>query len=402
MEVRKLRPSEYREANILESLSFVFPLPDDKDKKEEAEPNAYAPDRWGCFGEGGRMAATLTNHDLPFYFDGGIAPARGVGGVASDPITRGQGHVRALIEHVLKTDRAEGKLFSALYPFSHAFYRKFGYEVCYEHRSARFPLQALKVFRTDDPPQVRLIQPGEGTQALQPLYAAFAGRYNGMIARDENAWKRLHFGDPYKAKDYCYVLSRNGKDVAYGAFQFKPGESKFEQTLCLANYGFADIEGFYDLMRFLYRYTAFAQTIEILIPEDFPFCSLLVSAADVQYRFETKIMARALHVENIMKAMRHPREDGAYTLFVTDPLLAENEGCYRVAYTKNGSVSVSRCNAANRTTDLQLSVESFAQLALGYLRLADAEYKPDVTVQSNREVLEKVFVHKPKGLMDFY
>jgi len=396
MEVRKLQPAEYRDAEILNSLSFVFPLPDEKKAEQE---DAYTPDRWGCFDESGCMAATLTNHDLPFYFDGGIAPARGVGGVASDPISRGQGHVRALIEHILKEDRAEGKLFSALYPFSHAFYRKFGYEVCYEHRRASFPLQALKVFRTDDPPQARLVKPDEGTRALQPLYTAFAKQYNGMIARDENTWKLLKFGNPYKAENYCYVLSRNGKDVAYASFNFRQGENMFVQTLCLANYGFVNNNGFYDLMRFLYRYTAFAQTIEILIPEDFPFCSLLASAADVQYSFEAKTMVRALHVENILKAMRHPREDGVYTLSVTDHLLTENEGCYQVAYTKNGNVSVSRCDAA---ADLQLSVETFAQLALGYLSLADAEYKPDVTVQSNREVLQTVFVRKPKGLLDFY
>ena len=172
MEIRKLKPDEYRNADLLESLSFVFPLqPEDE---QPQEPNAYQPDRWGYFDAQGTMTATLTNHKLPFYFDGGVAPATGVGGVSSDPASRGQGNVRALIEHILKIDRANGMLFSALYPFSHKFYHKFGYAVCYEHRRACFPLSALKPFHTDNPPQARLLKPEDSTECLHPLYEAFA------------------------------------------------------------------------------------------------------------------------------------------------------------------------------------------------------------------------------------
>jgi predicted acetyltransferase len=109
MEIRKLTPEEYKAGDQLESLSFVQPVTEIEDER-----NVYHADRWGCFDDDGRLNATLTNHDLPIRFDGGIAPARGVGGVASDPVSRGQGHIRAMFERVLRDDRKEGMLFSAL------------------------------------------------------------------------------------------------------------------------------------------------------------------------------------------------------------------------------------------------------------------------------------------------
>ncbi|MFH1879454.1 MAG: GNAT family N-acetyltransferase, partial [Bacillota bacterium] len=309
MEIRKLTPDEHRAADVLESLSFIIPLAGEQ--KEEKE-DAYQPDRWGVFDDQNRLTATFTNHNLPFYLGGGIAAARGVAGVASDPVSRGSGHVRALFAHVLRDDRANGALFSALYPFSHLFYRKFGYEICYEHRKARFPTRALKIYRTGDPPQARLLYPKDGTAALRPIYEAFARRYTFMVARDEHSWNRLRVADPLKAEKYCYILSRGGRDIAYAVFSYRPGEKPYIRTLCLTDFAFVHHKAFNDLMGFLYRYTAQAQTTEIFLPEDLPIATLLQESYKVEYASGSWPMARALHVENILKVMRHPAEDGVY------------------------------------------------------------------------------------------
>jgi predicted acetyltransferase len=398
MKIRKLKPEEHKAAEMLESLSFVSPMSGDTEKGKKEKP--YQPDRWGCFGEDGQLAATLTNHDLPLYLDGGIAPARGVGGVASDPVSRGKGHVRALIEHVLKDDRKSGMLFSVLYPFSHPFYRKFGYELCYEHVRARFPAKALKGYRSDDPPQTRIIRPEDGTDALHPIYETFAKRYTFMIARSESSWQRHEIKDPGKAEKYCYILSRDGRDTAYAIFSFqaKP-DQPYIRTLRLTEFAYTDHAAFNDLMGFLYRYTAQAETIELYLPEDLPIASLLRENYNMEYLVGPSPMARAVHVENILKMLNHPAEDGAYTIFIEDALLPENEGCYHVAYTKAGTVNVSRCEDE---ADMSMSVQTFSQLALGYLSLREAKYKPDVTIACNEDVLSKVFVQKAKFLLDWY
>ncbi|HPF88865.1 MAG TPA: GNAT family N-acetyltransferase [Candidatus Limiplasma sp.] len=396
MDIRKLKPEDTQAGNIIDAISFVFPVPEEK---EAADKRPFQSDRWGCFDDAGQLTATLFNHDLPIYFDGGIAPARGVGGVASDPVSRGNGHIRALIAQVLADDYRAGMLFSVLYPFSHPFYRKFGYELCFEGCKANFPTDMLKIFRTDDPPQARMIRPDNGLEALHPIYTAFAKQFNVAVARDARTWKRIKLGDPYKAEQYCYVLSRGGKDTGYAIFRFKPQDKPYVRTLCLTDYAFTDKAAFYDLMSFLYRYTAQAKDIEMFVPGNLPLSSLLKEISDIEISVFSSPMARAVCVEKILKAMRHPKADGTYSIYVEDSFLPENEGCYRVQYTQGGDVTVTRCEDA---ADLRVSVQSFAQLALGFLDLAQAAYKPDVQISGNETVLKQVFVQKPVFLWDFY
>ena len=398
MNIRKLKQEELLAAEALESLSFVFPLADDREKELETEE--YKPDRWGCFDDNGMLTTTLTNHNLPVWLDGQAAAARGVGGVVSDPVSRGQGHVRAMFKHVLQADRAEGMLFSVLYPFSHAFYRKFGYELCHEQMKARFPTEALKVFRTSNPPQARLLTPDDNPASLQPVYDAFAKQYSFMAARNEHTWGRIEIEDPRKAKRYWYALSRNGKDTAYATFFYRPSSKPYVRTLCLREYAFADRRAFADLMAFLHRFAAQAKDIEMYLPANIPLASLLDDCYAVEQNIANKPMARALHVAHVLQAMRHPKENGTYSVFVEDAFLPENTGCYIVKYAENGEVNVTQSKREN--ADLRVSIHTFTQLVFGFLRLDEAQYKPDVQISDNEAILQKVFVNKMLFLNDFY
>ena len=398
MDIRKLTLTECMAAEALESLSFVFPLPDGR--KEELEKENYRPDRWGVFDEGGKLTATLTNHDLPVFLDGRAAPARGVGGVASDPVSRGQGHVRAMFERVLQADRADGKLFSALYPFSHPFYRKFGYELCFEHKKARFPTDALKAFRTDDPPKACLLGPADSTAALRPVYDAFAKRYSFMAARTEHSWSRFKIPEPRKAEKYWYVLSRGRTNVAYVVFRYQPSDKPFIRTLCVNDFACVDRQAFLDLLGFLHRFAAQAKDIELFLPGDLPLSTLVENSYAVELTVSNKPMARALHVENVLKFMRHPDGDGGYSVYVEDTFLPENTGRYAVRYAADGMVTVSHTDETS--ADLHVSVQSFTQLVFGFLDLKEAAYKPDVRIEGNEDTLKQVFVKKQLFLNDFY
>ena len=346
------------------------------------------------------LSASLGNHDLPIYFDGGIAPARGVGGVASDPVSRGQGHIRALLKAVLQDDRKSGQLFSVLYPFSHPFYRKFGYELCFDTIRQKFPIDALKDFRSKTGFQVRMLTPDEGTGALQPIYTAYAKQFNLAVARDARIWKRHTLSKPKKATDYCYVLSCDGEDIAYAMFKFRVDVPPYIRTLCLEDYAFKDTQALYHLLAYLYRYSAQAKHLELMVPPTLPLSSLLAEPNDIETASGSRPMARAVHVEAVLKAMRHPKADCAYSIYVDDAFLPENTGCYRVESMQGGNVTVSKTSA--NEADLRVSVQTFTQLALGFLDIHEAACKPDVRILNNEAALAKVFVKKPIFLWDFY
>ena len=398
MEIRKLTPNEILAAKMLESLSFVFPLADEQQKK--LEETSYKPDHWGSFDENGKLTATLTNHDLPIYLDGNIAPARGVGGVASDPVSRGQGYIRTMLKHVLQDDRKNGQLFSVLYPFSHPFYRKFGYELCFDTYLKKFPMEELKGFGGRAGFQVRMITPQDGTDALHPIYTAFARQFNLAVARDARIWQRQTLADPKKAKEYCYVLSRDGEDTAYAVFKFRTDAEPYIRTLCLVDYAVSSTEAFYDLLAYIYRYSAQAKDLELMVPPNLPLSSLLPEPYHIQTARNISPMARTVHAEKVLKAMRHPRADGAYSVTVEDAFLPENTGRYSVAFAKDGSVSISMSTESK--ADLHVSVQTFTQLALGFLDFEELAFKPDVQINGNEDILKQVFQKKKLFLNDFY
>ena len=52
--------------------------------------------------------------------------------------------------------------------------------------------------------------------------------------------------------------------------------------------------------------------------------------------------------------------------------------------------------------DLTVSIQALGQMASGAVSLAEAMYRPDVTVSGNEAVLEKVFVRKPILVEDHF
>ena len=100
--------------------------------------------RMGVFDEDGKLLSAMMQIPYSVRFGGETVPLIGIGGVVTDPAARGQRAIRHLFEEGLPRLYREGYVFSALYPFSHRFYRKFGYESAEFWRYAKFPRNALR------------------------------------------------------------------------------------------------------------------------------------------------------------------------------------------------------------------------------------------------------------------
>lgn len=130
---------------------------------------------------------------------GVVTPMAGIAGVATHPLARRRGHVRALLHQLLDEMRDEGNSVSALYPFRPSFYERFGFIGLIQPRTARFTPRDLDAL-------LRIELPGEVTwqrvSAGYPEYRAFTERclsqrhgfalfpdYRDVRLRDEdNRW----------------------------------------------------------------------------------------------------------------------------------------------------------------------------------------------------------------------
>ena len=101
------------------------------------------PRRWGALSEDGTLAAGLACYDFHAFLQGEAVSNGGIGGVVTHPAYRRQGAIREIFTELLRETRSNGEILSSLYPFSHAFYRKFGYELCDGRVRHTLPLAQL-------------------------------------------------------------------------------------------------------------------------------------------------------------------------------------------------------------------------------------------------------------------
>ncbi|MCX4468908.1 Enhanced intracellular survival protein [Micromonospora sp. MW-13] len=113
--------------------------------------------------EGGETLAVVSAIPMRQNLRGAVLPMAGVAGVATHPLARRRGHVRALLHQLLDEMRDEGHLVSALYPFRASFYERFGYVGLPRARTVTFtPADLAPLLRADLPGELSWERTGTG------------------------------------------------------------------------------------------------------------------------------------------------------------------------------------------------------------------------------------------------
>ncbi|MFF3853225.1 enhanced intracellular survival protein Eis [Micromonospora sp. NPDC002575] len=113
--------------------------------------------------EGGETLATASAIPMRQNLRGAVLPMAGVAGVATHPLARRQGHVRALLRQLLDEMRDEGHPLTALYPFRASFYERFGYVGLPRARTVAFaPADLAPLLRADLPGELAWGRSGTG------------------------------------------------------------------------------------------------------------------------------------------------------------------------------------------------------------------------------------------------
>ncbi|QDY05975.1 GNAT family N-acetyltransferase [Micromonospora sp. HM134] len=123
--------------------------------------------------EGGEARATASAVPMRQNLRGAVLPMAGVAGIATHPLARRQGYVRALLCQLLDEMRDGGHPVTALYPFRASFYERFGYVGLPRSRTVRFsPADLAPLLRATLPGTVGWQRIGVG----YPHYRSFTER----------------------------------------------------------------------------------------------------------------------------------------------------------------------------------------------------------------------------------
>lgn len=391
MEVRKLTAKERFEANIISTVAFHMRMEDPEKVREESEKETV--EDWGAFSEDGKIMARIINHRFEAEMDGQLIPSGGIGAVSTLPEYRNTGAVREIFNKLIPEAYRNGEVISTLYPFNHAFYRKFGYETVRWRNDYEFVPAALSGYRFSG--TAELWKPGDPVSEYTELYNRFVRNFNLSIRRDDARMLDKHIkGEYYKDRKFCYLLKEEGRAVAYLIFQDIRHDPA--AILSVEDLAWDGRTGLYAILGFLARFTADYGTIKMFLPSCLELLSVIRSprAYDFQQTARQDYMIRAVNAKKLLETIKKPDGSRFVIRVEGDEQIAENNGTWEV--------SCSGAEPTDKAPDLTVSAQALGQMAAGCVSLDEAKYRPDVTVAGNEETLAKVFTRKPILVEDHF
>ncbi len=375
---RPITAEEYVQAEQVMNIAFRFhwdkpPVNDTGDKHH----NLY-----GAF-EGEKMTSVIYANPFTCTYFGQDVGMLGVGGVSTLPEYRREGHIRHLLTHILQECYKRGDVLSSLYPFSHPFYRKFGFENGQYMNKLFLETAELRQFPVTG--QVRQFMPGQDEGEIKAIYNAFIANRNFAVRRGDWEWNALK-KDPYLTHVHTYLwYTEEGKAEAYFTLHHEEREGK---CYVLRDWAFLTSRAVRGVFGFLGLLAPGGDKTEIWLPGDVNPFLMFQEPYAVRVEHTSRGMIRVLNVEKALQL--HPFEEGtAFTLQVKDEQIAENCATFAVQK-KEGQTLVSRTEAE---PDAVLSIQAFSLLCCGVNSLEELAFnREDVDVNKNRDVLQKAFI----------
>lgn len=382
MEIRKLSGKERFDAYLIDTYCFHSRKDSFDNEREHIEKATY--DYWGAFNDSGTLMAAMVNHQFTFMLDGHPVPGGGIGSVATLPEYRESGAIRKMFRPVLADSFRRGDVISALYPFNHAFYRKFGYDTVVWKNKYEFSPALLKSYRFDG--TVTRWNPGDPVTEYLDLHNRFAAQYNLPVVFDEERMeKHMKTDRLWMDRKFSYLFRQNGEAIA--CLTFTDIFNNPEAILQVDDCAWLNADGFNAILAFLGRFSADYGTVQLGLPYGIDLLRIIRTSDAYDIRRETcqDYMVRPVHVRKLLEIISKPAGCD-FTLRVHDGLISENNATLRVTAEKVSDFT--------GEPDLELSVQTLGQLAVGAISVDEALLKPDVRVSRNHETLRRVFTEK--------
>lgn len=405
MIVRKIRPQELKRTMELFAIAFGFPNDNNKSAEEVFEEISKNPgsrdekfwsERWAAFEDDGQtMMSYFAALPYMVQFDGKEYKMAGIGGVASLPQYRRRGGIRGCFEAALPSMYQDGVAFSYLYPFSTAYYRKFGYEMGCEKMQYHVRLSSMGRFETGG--SIHLLEPGKlMREEIRQIYRTWQENYNMMVVNEDFEYAWVGRSNPVKDQEFTYVY-RSGTGIPMGYMTVKTVHEPDGRNLNCTRFCFTCAEGLKGLFQVLLALGSNHEYVTLTLPTDvdmslfFPEWSGGASARKLYAG-----MVRVVNVETVLKGARYIGS-GKVSISISDGQIKENNGVFEVAFQDGRAVSVQKVCGNG---DVDMGINEFSHLIIGNGDVRSMEFMEHVIVHKNKEALGQVFYRKPNMIME--
>lgn len=352
MPVRRYEEEDRGSLARLGAMAFGNNIESWKDYFDPRRNSRLDPDGVRLIEEDGEARASATVLPLEAYVDGRPVPMGGMAAVMTHPAYRRRGFAGELMRTLLRDMREEGFHLSSLWPFSHAFYRAYGWELAGEsveyrlnpRELPRSPLQRnVRSLRDDDLPRVMALLEGE------------ASRHPLCVRRREDDWRQTLERERREVAVYD-----DGAVSGYLLYDMTPWEEGREprRTLTLRELIAATPEAREGLLSLAAGQDPLVFGVRYETPRGEPLHPFL-PGSHVEAKVEPEFMLRIVDVEGALGLLERSVE-APFVIEVSDDGVPENEGEFTV-----GTGEVAR--GAEAEERVRLDVRRLAQLYAGYL-----------------------------------
>ena len=368
MIIRYLKQNDVAAHDRLSAQAFVYPC-------EIDDPASVLPCEkvLGAFDDDGEtLFADFELYERTCRYDGGVLTCAAVGGVAAKPEHRGKGAVKALFDHLLREENYD---VSILYPFSEAYYRRFGYERVGAALCAAVPFAELSAVKRN---QDAVLYEGDDPAGLLAVYNRCAAQYNLAFTRQTAA----AFSDkPYLSQSYTYVW----KNRSFATFSVDRAKS----TVFVKELYYDSPASMLGIVGFLRNFEANQKTVCFQnLPADTPLLHYVRDLHSCEITLHAVGAARVLRFETVLRAHAYPPGSGAFTVGIGSDV-------YRVTYGPDG-VTTERNPACG--PDVTMDVGRASQILL--CGASQAPYLPGVAVHNPETDFFRLFPPKTTFFSD--
>lgn len=386
MIVRQTLPEENAAVNALFAVAF-----ETTPEKGPAQEDDARIRHWGAFSEEGELMSSLSVTPFDMRFDGAACPMAGVGAVQTLPPFRRRGGIAACFARVLPQLYDEGFVFSYLYPFSTAFYRRFGYESCVTQLRCRLDLSLLRA--APEGFSFRLAaKEAPLSEAIRAVDRAWEARWNMEVLRGEPEYDWLKEIDPPATQEYLYVcFGASGEALGYAAFRTAK-ETEGRDLVC-SRFRFTGAAGFRALLGVFKSLSADHRFAVFTLPSDpaLPYLLSEWSLGAARFELQQRGMVRVINVKEVLRRAAC-RGEGELRLRIRDALIPQNDGVFSLRFENGRAVCVEKTEAE---ADAVLEISSFSALIAGVCDFDGAkDWMDGVEVLNAEAPFERVFYRK--------
>lgn len=270
-------------------------------------------------------------------------------GVATWPEYRKRGYVTKLIKHAGKIMDERGYYISILLPFDYSFYRRYGWEVCYD--LLHYVDLDLKVSKLDiNSNDFFSISPGGDLRHLNDLYEAYVNQNHGYITRNDREWDII-LNDFEIDGGSCYLYKKDRLPQGYVLL------TKEDTNIVIRELAYGDPNVLNKIIAFVLKKAEGQKVLWKAPISDATYAN--------KHDFKMKIPKQAYvmgRIHNVPTSLSGIRSGNEHLIVkVIDSFFTENDGCFLFKGV-GGRLLVER---VDEEPDLQLGIQSLTQVFWG-------------------------------------